>query len=272
MGRIFRTEIALGAPAPETPDSIADLFHENTKIRRATVALTAGDAYGVREIDAMARAGKRYPGHPQIALPPNTIRDGPPIGTVIERRRTAGAFGAAPLALTDLAALLRWSYGVTGALATRGGGVQSLRAAPSAGALYPAELYLAVRNVQDLEPGLYHFEVATSSLARLRSGDHSAQLEAVCCGQRYARDAAVVILIAGVADRTRRKYGDRGYRYVLLDIGHVGQNLCLAGEALDLAVTTTCGFFDDEAADLLGLDGLDESVMYVAFIGPRAGA
>src|SRR5687767_5090884 len=103
MGRIFRNEIALGAPAPATGDSIADLFHENTKIHRGIVALSPGEAYGVREVDAMARAGKRYPGHPQIALPPGTIDDGPPIGAVIERRRTADAFGAAPLALAHLA-------------------------------------------------------------------------------------------------------------------------------------------------------------------------
>ena len=77
----------------------------------------------------------------------------------------------------------------------------------------------------------------------------------------------MTVLIAGAIRRTRTKYGERGYRYVLLDIGHLAQNLCLVGVALDLAVTTTGGFFDDMANDLLRLDGVDEAVLYVAFVG-----
>jgi SagB-type dehydrogenase family enzyme len=74
-------------------------------------------------------------------------------------------------------------------------------------------------------------------------------------------------MITAVLERTKRKYGERGYRYVLLDIGHLAQNLYLACTALGLAVTTTGAFFDDEAADLLGIDGCDEAVLYVAFVG-----
>jgi SagB-type dehydrogenase family enzyme len=74
-------------------------------------------------------------------------------------------------------------------------------------------------------------------------------------------------LISAVIERTKRKYGDRGYRHVLLDIGHLGENLYLVCTALGLAIIPTCGFFDDEAADLLGIDGCDEVVFYAAFIG-----
>jgi SagB-type dehydrogenase family enzyme len=101
----------------------------------------------------------------------------------------------------------------------------------------------------------------------LEHGDPSERIASVCCGQPHAREAALVVLVSAVTMRTRRKYGERGYRYALLDIGHLGQNLCLAGAALDLAVVTTCGFFDDEGADLLGIDGIDEALMYVAFVG-----
>jgi SagB-type dehydrogenase family enzyme len=141
---------------------------------------------------------------------------------------------------------------------------------PSAGALYPAEIYLGVRAVRGLEAGIYHYEVPENSLALLSRGNPADPLHKVCCGQEYARQAAVVVLISAVIERTKRKYGDRGYRYVLLDIGHLGQNLYLACTALGLAIVTTCGFFDDEAADLLGIDGCDEAVFYVAFIGSNA--
>jgi SagB-type dehydrogenase family enzyme len=155
-------------------------------------------------------------------------------------------------------------------MALLGGSVQPLRAAPSAGALYPGEIYLGVRAVDGLGAGIYHYEVPDHSLARLDSGDPGDRLARVCCGQEYARQAAVVVLISAVLQRTTRKYGDRGYRYVLLDIGHLAQNLCLICSALGLSIVTTCGFYDEEAAELLGIDGRDESVMYVAFIGKGA--
>jgi SagB-type dehydrogenase family enzyme len=130
-------------------------------------------------------------------------------------------------------------------------------------------MYLGVRAVEGLDGGLYHYEVPDASLALLAPGDHSTRLYQVCSHQEHARRAAMVVLITGVVERTKRKYGDRGYRYVLLDIGHLGENLYLACAALGLAVVTTCGFYDDEAADLLGIDGCDEAVFYVAFIGRK---
>jgi SagB-type dehydrogenase family enzyme len=126
---------------------------------------------------------------------------------------------------------------------------------------------LGVRAVRGLEAGVFHYEVPEASLALLRRGDPTDRLHEACCGQEYARQAAIVVLISAVIERTKRKYGDRGYRYVLLDIGHLSQNLYLACTTLGLAIVTTCGFFDDEAADLLGIDGCDEAVFYVAFIG-----
>jgi SagB-type dehydrogenase family enzyme len=162
---------------------------------------------------------------------------------------------------------LQFSYGITGHIRMPGGGAQPLRAAPSAGALYPAELYVAVRDIDELDAGIYHYEVPDNQLALLSRGDPTERVCEVCCGQQYAHGAAGTVLISAVIERTTRKYGDRGYRYVLLDIGHLGQNLCLACTALGLSIVTTCGFYDDEAADMLGIDGYDEAVFYVGFIG-----
>jgi SagB-type dehydrogenase family enzyme len=251
--------------------SVAELFHENTKLHRSTaLPAVATDSYGARELDAMARAYKRYRLHPQVPLPEVPVgTGGPPFCEVIAERRSNRNFTPEPLSLSEVSTILQWSYGITGEVGAPGGGVQRFRAAPSAGALYPAEMYLGVRAVQGLEGGIYHYEVPVPALALLDRGDYTDRLYEVCCRQEHARQAALVILISAVVERTKRKYGDRGYRYVLLDIGHLGENLYLACTALGLAMFTTCGFYDDEAADLLGIDGCDEAVFYVAFIGRK---
>jgi SagB-type dehydrogenase family enzyme len=269
---IFRRHAALRqADRQQAGGSLADLFHENTKLHRGTVSgSNIAQSYTVREIEALARAYKRYPLHPQIALPQVPVgAAGPTFAETIAARRSRRDFGSRQLELAELSAVLQWSYGITGGSTMDGGAIQQFRAAPSAGALYPAEIYLVVRSVGGLEAGLYHFEVPDASLALLNRGDPTGRLHEICCRQEHAREAAVVVLISAVVERTKRKYGDRGYRYVLLDIGHLGQNLYLACAALDLAISPTCAFFDDEAADFLGIDGCDEVVVYVAFIGPR---
>jgi SagB-type dehydrogenase family enzyme len=272
MAEIFRREFALRREGRRRADvSVAELFHENTKLQRAAaLATVANDGYGARELDAMARAYKRYRLHSQVPLPRLPVGAvGPLFGEVIAARRSNRNFASDQLSLSQVSAILQWSYGITGEVGMPGGGVQHFRAAPSAGALYPAEMYLGIRAVQGLEAGIYHYEVPVTSLALLGRGDPTDHLYEACCRQEYARQAAIVVLISGVVERTKRKYGDRGYRYVLLDIGHLGENLYLACTALGLAMVTTCGFYDDEAADLLGIDGCDEAVFYVAFIGRK---
>jgi len=171
--------------------------------------------------------------------------------------------------MNDLSKLLHQSYGITGELPGKNDFKQELRSSPSAGALYPAEIYIAVRKVSGVEPGIYHYNVPNHELELLVPGDPTEQIQEVCCGQEYVRQTSIVILMSGVLARTKLKYGERGYRYALLDIGHLGQNIYLSCTALDLAIMTTCGFYDDEANQLLRIDGVDEAVMYVAFIGMR---
>ena len=268
---IFRREVALRPGQSRSDTSIAALFHENTKLHRTIAQRDASQSdYEVPEIDAMALAYKRYRLRPKVALPPIPPDKGRPLSEIIAARRTRRAFADRELTLAEVSEILHSSYGITGNIQTPGGGVQSLRAAPSAGALYPAEVYVAVRRVRRLDAGIYHYEVPEHALALVSNGDPTDQLYDICCGQEYAREAGITVLISAVVERSKRKYGDRGYRYALLDIGHLGQNLYLSCTALGLSVVTTCGFFDDEAADMLNIDGCDESLFYVAFIGHAA--
>jgi SagB-type dehydrogenase family enzyme len=271
---IFRSHTALPADSPPYEESIAELYHENTKLRPTAgtaTELVPATEYTIHEIGAMTRAYKRYAMHPQHPLPRANERDagGPTFDEVVSTRRTVRSFADAELDFPTLAKLLRQACGVTGSATAPGGGRFAFRAAPSAGALYPTEIYLGVRRVDALTPGIYHYEVVPDSLALLVPGDPTDALERICCNQPYPRVAAVTFLLTGVLERPRRKYGERGYRYMLLDTGHVAQNLCLSATALGLAITTTCGFFDDLANDMLGLDGLEEAALYVAFAGRR---
>lgn len=270
MAMILGRHVALGPRAEPRSESLSELYHENTKLRPLPGAgMVVPGHYTTDELQAMARAYKRYRLHTQVPLPaprelpPNSVT----FDDVVAARRSVRSFADADLELDELAKILHQSSGITGGVRIPGGGVHHFRAAPSAGALYPAEIYLGIRRVAGLVPGIYHYEVPEHGLAMLSADDPTERLYEVCCRQAYAREAAVVVLIAGVMPRTKRKYRERGYRYILLDVGHLTQNLYLACTALGLAVTTTGGFFDDVANELLHLDGVDETVLYVAFIG-----
>jgi SagB-type dehydrogenase family enzyme len=256
-------------------ESISELFHENTKLGERVLGgphARLPVEYTLDELAAVTRSFKEYRLHRRIVLPgPEELpRNGSTFDEVVESRRTVRGFADEPVEPAELSKVLHQTYGLTGEMPFAGGGVHRLRSAPSAGALYPGELYLGVRRVAGVPPGLYHYEVRDHALALLEEGDQTERLHEACCFQDYARTAAVVVLIAGALQRTKRRYGERGYRYVLLDAGHLTQNLLLSSTALGLAAMTTCGFFDDTAARLLCLDGVEEAVLYVAFLGRPA--
>ncbi|MFQ5443275.1 MAG: SagB/ThcOx family dehydrogenase [Nitrospinales bacterium] len=272
MQGIIKPSIAIG-PMKQAPTiSLSELYHENTKLHPLTAAesgLVPLATYTAEEKQAMSRAYKQYPSASRVKLPEidkssasNVLFD-----DVILSRRSVRNFTDAELGVNDLSKILYQSYGITEKTAIPGGGSQFFRSAPSAGALYPAEIYLGIRRVTGLSKGIYHYKVLGHELELLIPGDPTDQLYSICCQQEYVRQVSVVILISGVLQRTKRKYGERGYRLVFLDVGHLGQNIYLACTALGLSVMTTCGFFDDEANQLLRLDGVDETMLYVAFVG-----
>jgi len=254
------------------PLSLSELYHENTKLHPMTFQqMIPLSDFSTADLQAMSRAYKQYPNLPRVKLPAieGIDQNGRTFDEVVSSRRSVRDFADLELDLDDLSKILHQSYGITGELPGKDGFRQDLRSAPSAGALYPAEIYVAVRKVAGVEPGIYHYNVPHHEIELLIPGDPTEQIYEVCCGQEYVRQTSIVVLISGLLARTKLKYGERGYRYALLDIGHLGQNLYLSCASLELAVMTTCGFFDDEANKLLRIDGVDEAVMYVAFIGKR---
>ncbi|GAB4339254.1 MAG: SagB/ThcOx family dehydrogenase [Desulfobulbaceae bacterium] len=209
---------------------------------------------------------KEYSDTERVALP-RPAGEGleRPLRQVLQDRRSHRKFSASPLTLPDLAQLLWASQGITARA-----GNYFFRTAPSAGALYPIETYLGINNVTDVQPGLYHFSPHRFDLEQLNTGPPGAHLARAALGQKFLADSGVVFIWSAVFRRNMCKYGNRGLRYILLDAGHICENLLLAAEALGLGACPVAAFFDDEMNDLLGIDGEEESVLYLAAVGHRS--
>ena len=129
------------------------------------------------------------------------------------------------------------------------------------------ETYLSVQSVAGLDEGLYHYRIQDHSLELLAGGDYREAVSAAALGQSFTEEANVVFIWTAVFGRSGWKYGERAYRYVYLDAGHIAQNLALASVALGLGSCQIAALFDDEANSLIGVDGLEESVIYMTAVG-----
>lgn len=205
---------------------------------------------------------KTYPGNELIPLPTSWGGGSKDLWQSLQERRSRRSFGPAGLGLATVARLLWACQGITGQA-----GRYFFRTAPSGGALYPIETYLAVNRGEEIPPGLYHFQVGGFALERLRSGNLGPALAAAAVNQKMLAEAAAVFIWSAIPRRTMSKYGERGMRYLLLDAGHICQNLLLAAESLQLAACPAAAFFDEEMNNLLGLDGVEESALYLAAVG-----
>lgn len=178
-------------------------------------------------------------------------------------RRSRRQYQDRPLSRDELALLVWSTQGIT--LASR---EYLFRTAPSAGALYPVETYLAIHRVEGLEPGIWHLNVPQFALELLAAGDFRHPLVEAGLSQSFLGTAAVVFLWTGILNRARWKYRERAIRYLFLDAGHICQNLMLAATALGLGCCPVGAFFDDEVERLVGVDGHDEVALYLASVGP----
>lgn len=217
----------------------------------------------------MSQSYKSYPTFPQVSLPKEFDKSKLPIEEIIEKRRTIRDFSGHPLSIEEISKLLHFSYGITGSvpiphLTTL---LQYFRAAPSAGALYPLEIYLVAWNIKNMEPGIYHYHVLHHALECLEKGDFSDLAGEYTISKEITKKACVLFLISAIFQRTMFKYQERGYRFVLLDAGHVAQNLCLIATSMNLGVVLVGGFLDDELNRILKIDGVNETVVYPIIVG-----
>lgn len=212
---------------------------------------------------SVARSVKRHPQLPALALPPPSLGSAT-LREALARRRSVRTYSGAPVALGELSSVLHAAYGVTGAIA---GSAQQLRATPSAGALYPLELYVAAGRVEGLEEALYHYDPLAHVLERLRAIAFAEELGSLSPYPDVLRASAAVIVTTAIFWRSRFKYGARAYRFALLEAGHLGQSLLLAATTVGLAAVPLGGFYDRLVDLFVDVDGIHEASLYLFPLG-----
>ncbi|MHB8069935.1 MAG: SagB/ThcOx family dehydrogenase [Desulfobaccales bacterium] len=231
-------------------------YLQETRYRRESLG-EPGPAY------PRASRYKEYPEAPQrLVLHPAPSQEPGGLWACLRERRSQRQYQDRALSLEELTALLWATQGVT--LASHN---FLLRTAPSAGALYPVETYVAAHRVSGLDPGVWHLNIPDFALELVAAGDCRQALVAACLGQNFLGAGAAVFIWTGVLNRAMSKYRERAIRYIFLDAGHICQNLMLAATALGLGCCPVGAFFDGEVEQLAQVDGQEEVALYLAAVG-----
>ena len=256
---LVRTEV-YGHDDPALDDP-AELFHESSKLYPALAQRQwAGLARlaGNDELQTLAgAAARRNPHLPQVALPP-PLRPQCSLWSALESRRSSRDYATRPLGLRPLATLVD----------AAGGARDGRRTIPSGGALYPLELFLVAHRVAGLRHGVFRYDAQLHALERHAAADPWAAFLDASPVPELVERAAAALLVLAVFGRTRFKYGLRGYRFALLEAGHLVQNAILAAAAVGVAALPFGGFYDARLDELVGVDGVEESVVYAVVVGP----
>lgn len=244
-------------------------YHETSKLSKYNNKLLSkriNELVNKEVIKNMTKSYKLYSCSKQIEMPKAKLKKGVDFQKLIINRRSRRNFSdGVSLNIEQLANLLQLSYGATDEIIYKDE-VQLLRATPSAGALYPLEIYVLSRDVEKLKNGIYHYRICKNSLEFIKEVDKKFynELETTWL---FPKNYQALIIITGVWNRGFIKYGERAYRYLLFESGIVSQNITLLCEAQGLGSLIMGGWCDDEINSLLGLDGINEISLVPICIG-----
>jgi SagB-type dehydrogenase family enzyme len=264
----YRTGTAASEPAWSVGETVslddpAELYHAASALTPTQIARQLPGAVALRDDPGLrltvACSTKRHPQAPAVALPDAEL----PRVCIGDALRRCGSAVAAdgPLGLAALAALLRAGGGLVDG---------ARRAVPSAGGLYPCEVYVLAFAADGVAPGLYHYDPFRHVLELLRAGGLRAGFLAALPEPASGARCPAALVVSALFRRSRFAFGQRGYRNALLEAGHLVQNLLLAAAALDLAALPVGTFYDRQLAELLALDGVDEAPLYAVPVGARS--
>jgi SagB-type dehydrogenase family enzyme len=192
-----------------------------------------------------------------VALPEVKKKGSLSVEEAIEKRRSVREYAKEPLTLEQVSQLLWAAQG-----RTEGG----LRAAPSAGATYPLEIYLVAGEVTGLDAGLYRYLNSSHKLEKVKAGDFRKSLCEAAYSQESIEKAPATVVIAAKYERTSGKYGARAQRYVQIEVGHMGQNIYLQCQSLSLATVAIGAFDDSKVKKVLAIT---EEPLYIMPIGKK---
>lgn len=243
------------------PAGVGASFYENTKLDLVRYQFFEEKSAAVDAV--VDHVDPDYPTAETVPLPEG-VDLSVDLGEALARRRSVRSFADEPLTRRELGGLLEHGAGVSDEASGK-------RSYASPGALYPSELYLLVRDVEGLQPGVYYYNALRHVLRRLEAGGEGfdERVAATVVGNSAAdvTTASVVFVITATFPRVTFKYGSRGYRYVLQESGHLSQNLLLAATGLGLAAIPQAAFRDEATNELLGVDGVSEAATYTTVVG-----
>jgi len=197
-----------------------------------------------------------------VALPAPSLDGAVSLEEALAARRSERAFAAQSIALSDAGQMLWAAQGITDP--------RGFRTAPSAGALYPLAVWLLAGAVDGLDAGAYRYRPGGHELEQRESGDLRGALSEAAYGQAWMVGAAAIFVVTGRESVTRAKYGRMARRYMMMEAGHVAQNLLLQAVARGLAATVVGGFDAGDVDDLLDLERGEEALLLVAVGRPSA--
>jgi SagB-type dehydrogenase family enzyme len=248
---------------PSAEQDLLELFHENSKTSRYETIPPDEEVLATMQ---MTWQSLPFTGYPGVELPAKLPTLDLTLSEAITTRTTARELCSGEIALAEVAALLFYAYGITRENADTDF-PRPFRVVPSGGALYPLELFFYSTMITNLEAGLYHYNPLDKVVRRVRAGEQPELIKSILVQQELATSASLLLFITAVFERSTFKYGDRGYRFSLLEAGHVAQNVNLVANALGLGCINLGGYFDRRADDFLDLDGVLHSTIYIVVIG-----
>jgi SagB-type dehydrogenase family enzyme len=196
-----------------------------------------------------------------IALPAPQRKGKGSIEQALAARRSRRSYASGPVTLAEAGQLLWAAQGITGP--------EGQRTAPSAGALFPLEVYLSASRVEGLAPGIYHYNAAEHALELHVPGDQRREMTAAASDQDCMRFSACALVLAAVLERSEAKYGERAAKFIHIEAGHAAQNVYLQAESLALGVCAVGAFSAGEVRRVAAL-GASEEAVYLLTVGRRA--
>ena len=241
-----------------------EIYHTNSKLSAHQAAQPPIPTNVERYLTT--RGFRQYKTAQTFPLPP-ALPAKEAIGDVLSRRRSRRDLSG-PISFVELGTVLEQSLGCTAVIDDPEVNLaHAFRAWPSAGGVYPLDAYLLAQHVSGLIPALYHYNVIQNTLELLPSRPPQAILDDGYFHQYLTSATAAALFLVACFERTTTKYGERGYRLVMLDAGHAAQNILLSAEQLHIGAVAMGGFSDDSLASDLGIDGVSEAVVHTVLFG-----
>jgi SagB-type dehydrogenase family enzyme len=280
--RITHNQTFLEQQNKSEKETIDRLFHQTTKYNRPQTIRERASFSQFEEPEFIfleLATTPDYSGYSTIDLPKQECIKNIDLSKVLVNRRSIRSFDGTGISPQSLSSILQYACGESLSEQTQIDEFEipitrSRRTYPSGGGLYPVEIYPLLLRVDDRPSGITYYNAEEGKLRMIKRKNRDTFAEDVA--EKFAGDdidienAALVIILTATFARARAKYGPRSYRNILIEAGHIAQNIQLVSEALGLGSVPAAGFYDDNLNSLLAVDGMRESCIYAMVIGNGA--